>query len=708
MEASKTGKTRNGQDYILSARNIEIGNDCMLKSLAGNVNLELARIGGALTVDAQDLVSLNAKDAEVRGLVLVKGSVNNWKDEYWKEEYWKEGDEKKENDELRDEQPPGSLTFSGGNYGEFRIDINFLQLLDKAPSLSIEDARIERDLWVNKVSVKRFMRANWAKRSPKDFRAVAPRFYPDWTLVEALCLLGDEGKAGDRDVEKGREGIVAFLENRQGEPVLLSGKSWPIHQLNQSGALRLDSDESVLDYLRFFCAYVWGEEGAFSIIETQDALGGAEPSTPIELAPLVVENRSEKGWLCKGFIRYGKNLFRAKLIVTPKGEVDMTEDEPLAEFKRPAPVTFEPPLRVINPAYERSAHTAIFPFWLTLICQASPVAVEPPADVESTLRRLGAQVVQEAQLAGTAGSVEILLRGLKAGALKYQPSQSWGPGVQLKLEGFEYDRVEPESLTLTAASDFAKAEAGRSTVPWYRRRLKALPRKIVAADHVRWLSLQYADGAPRSEDDYTPQPYEQLARVLRNSGESEQAKHITLKKLSLERKLIHRWWAQPFLWIMEKFFAHGLFATRSLVIFFGLWLGGTAMFELANRGRVGSLAWPVLDSPVMVVDSEAVSPVLLSGATIGAGSGPAMQLTRNPGEVSTEAPCGDQVDSLWYALDVFVPLLDLKQEEKCAISSRTDAWLWRAFKSVYAVTGAIVTSLMLLTISGVLRRRVEQ
>ena len=77
-------------------------------------------------------------------------------------------------------------------------------------------------------------------------------------------------------------------------------------------------------------------------------------------------------------------------------------------------------------------------------------------------------------------------------------------------------------------------------------------------------------------------------------------------------------------------------------------------------------------------------------------------------DTSREVPCGDQVEPVWYALDVFVPLLDLKQEVRCDISVREDAWGWRAFKSIYAILGALVSSLVLLTVSGVLRRRAEE
>ena len=73
-----------------------------------------------------------------------------------------------------------------------------------------------------------------------------------------------------------------------------------------------------------------------------------------------------------------------------------------------------------------------------------------------------------------------------------------------------------------------------------------------------------------------------------------------------------------------------------------------------------------------------------------------------------EIPCWDQIESIWYALDVFVPLLDLQQERKCSISSGAEAWKWRLAKNLYAVLGALVTSLTILTVSGILRRNVER
>lgn len=64
------------------------------------------------------------------------------------------------------------------------------------------------------------------------------------------------------------------------------------------------------------------------------------------------------------------------------------------------------------------------------------------------------------------------------------------------------------------------------------------------------------------------------------------------------------------------------------------------------------------------------------------------------------------VDRALYAFDVFVPLLDVRQE--CAFSIEPTAYFVRALKTTYAVLGWIVVSLTLLTISGVLRRYLEK
>lgn len=81
---------------------------------------------------------------------------------------------------------------------------------------------------------------------------------------------------------------------------------------------------------------------------------------------------------------------------------------------------------------------------------------------------------------------------------------------------------------------------------------------------------------------------------------------------------------------------------------------------------------------------------------------------------AADTPCNIGVNSLLYAIDVFIPLLDLNQEERCTIRSAADdgqpdpyRW-WRLGKALYEIIGWIVISLTILTLSGVMRRDLER
>jgi hypothetical protein len=69
-------------------------------------------------------------------------------------------------------------------------------------------------------------------------------------------------------------------------------------------------------------------------------------------------------------------------------------------------------------------------------------------------------------------------------------------------------------------------------------------------------------------------------------------------------------------------------------------------------------------------------------------------------------PCGKKIRSLLYALDVFIPVLDLRQQNACSIAEPYT--LWRYAQAAYALLGWIVTPLTILTLSGILRRHLEK
>ena len=127
--------------------------------------------------------------------------------------------------------------------------------------------------------------------------------------------------------------------------------------------------------------------------------------------------------------------------------------------------------------------------------------------------------------------------------------------------------------------------------------------------------------------------------------------------------------------IMEKWFDYGLFPKKSVGIFAGLLIVGTIAFYTANH---------LYGEPVLVRHAAAGTPALC------------------------EQRCGEEVNSFFYALDVLVPLLDLKQEDRCSITARDDGYWWRLFNALYELFGAIVAPITVLSVTGMLRRYIER
>ncbi len=117
----------------------------------------------------------------------------------------------------------------------------------------------------------------------------------------------------------------------------LVGTSPPIHEVNAKAQIKL-TEENVLEYLRFFCFFVRGEEGPFLIAESMD-----DPYMPQDIdeqtrtviegtiRPASYEGRNEQGFfLCDAVVYYSNALFIANFAVQPGGMIEMLDDEPIA------------------------------------------------------------------------------------------------------------------------------------------------------------------------------------------------------------------------------------------------------------------------------------------------------------------------------------------------------------------------------------------
>ncbi len=128
----------------------------------------------------------------------------------------------------------------------------------------------------------------------------------------------------------------------------LNGTSPPIHEVNALAPVKI-TEENVLEYLRFFCYFVRGEEGPFLIAEDinnpdmpRDMDDQTRAVVEGTIRPATYEGMNEQGFfLCDGVVFYSNALFIANFAVQPSGMIEMLDDEPIAAD---LPVKVEAPI----------------------------------------------------------------------------------------------------------------------------------------------------------------------------------------------------------------------------------------------------------------------------------------------------------------------------------------------------------------------------
>ena len=131
--------------------------------------------------------------------------------------------------------------------------------------------------------------------------------------------------------------LVVYYLTDQGNLFRLNGTSPPIHEVNAKAPVKIN-DDNVLEYLRFFCFFVRGEEGPFYISESMDDSNMPKDMddttrSVIEgtIRPATFEGMNEQGhYLCDAVVFYSNALFIANFAVQPTGMIEMIDDEPIA------------------------------------------------------------------------------------------------------------------------------------------------------------------------------------------------------------------------------------------------------------------------------------------------------------------------------------------------------------------------------------------
>jgi hypothetical protein len=673
---------------LINAPTLTVGGGLSLSGTVARTDLSGSMIGGDIRIigaSASPIDTIDARGLRAHGSVVLSGSLVGTCD--------LSGSVVGGELALGTEDDPFSLEADGWH---------------DPPKLRLVGADVGRALSVAPLS-SRFQFPLDLEDADHEVHAADLLTYPGWRLAEASFV-----SPSHDDPSALVAMVVAFLYQSKGrEIVVLDGDSNRIHEFNDMHELVLDTAEQVRQYLSLFCNYVWTAKGAFRL--AGDAVVSPNPdSQVIDFATREFGRPpQEESWQATCEVEYASELWTATFLIEPSGAVVMTESTFRKKLEEQVGIVYQPPFRLLRVESwkEHGRHLPVEP---PASFDFDPVRSGPRPPwwkrpfgklVERNVFREGRlyreELIRALRYDLVERSPEIDLRRLKVHCLIDEDGKNWNArwstgGPQLRLNGFEYGRIDdpPAQPRIRSASGLPPKDLPEPTRP-------IDPRQRVL-DRCQWLDAQYRTNPPTAKD-YRPQPYQQLARVWRGSGDFEAADDIALQKLELEkvrltRTGLSRWKrirhrvSQPLWhWFIQVPFGFGLRPWRALFTFLLFWFAGVAaMFALTG---------------VLKIDASAVATVV---ANTGSGQQVVVQEqeTRSPQE---EVACGDHISKVIYPLDVMIPLLDLRQESRCQLSINSGWWVldWGLVKGVYAVVGWLVLSGLILTLSGVVRRRVE-
>jgi AAA+ superfamily predicted ATPase len=136
----------------------------------------------------------------------------------------------------------------------------------------------------------------------------------------------------DVQVTSARFSGRAFLLFSDEHCLWLNGTSAAIHQANDVESPALTS-ATVLDYVRFFCMFVWGTDGPFDLVDAPDRLAATTaPAERLEQAAKAVSEcpftatEEDGGFRVTAAMAYNGTLFKTVFRVTVGADIQMIDD----------------------------------------------------------------------------------------------------------------------------------------------------------------------------------------------------------------------------------------------------------------------------------------------------------------------------------------------------------------------------------------------
>jgi len=607
-------------------------------------------------------------------------------------------------------------------------------------------------------------------------------FLPNWLLVH--FIFSDKINCDN----KGENEIsISCLYDKKNKLIPLDGSSHDIHTLIRQQAFQITEDDACC-YLKFYCAYVWGQDGPIHILcKSQNIYSKCVEDKG--KCTFKQNNSSANPFQFTVAALFDDELYHFSFEVGKHGEVKMTEDkkipgnEGMDYHKYNITVFNEERGGDFDTCQLRKSSCKHSPQSLSLSnkdCKEKGVNCKLFKRVVNLLENK----VSNDRQGNIFSRVDIDLSRANVGALNDENGYAWGNQVRLFLDDFTYRHISrPEKAPmdqLFSRLSYLRFWSVMSirfmrnmmyfdrisnfVLSFFQNYLRRCQRFVFSSQNTpqsiepgliiscitgkiqdrirmpeydgsssyekffdqpwrlrkRWLMLQYRYYYP-SDVEFNPQPFRQLEKVYNSQGQHEDALKIAFIRLSIERTFkpfCYRWIFS----IYQCFFGFGLVTKRAIFTLL-LWLViGYCGVKHMNTHNI------------LVIDSVPVSTVAMSLPESLDWKIPDYVYGTQSNKANTYESlvgCGNTINPWIYALDVMIPFIDFRQEFRCHIRSwgddqkdnivvegwmskfdwsislykNPDFWLW--VKAIYRILGWIITSLTVLTISGILRRQVE-
>ena len=187
-------------------------------------------------------------------------------------------------------------------------------------------------------------------------RTIDLPFYADRVLIEALLASKDQEQKAILSFVLPKVGDTGDDNGHSDALVVLDGTSVPIHGLNASVPISLGGAAQALAYLRFFCGFLWGDDGGFWAVEriqdlpwSGDADQGLKTAAAADLRPLEIESETQDAFRAKGSVLYDRHIYHAEFEIEKEGIIQMFHDDPISKKELPVLADHrEGPFRLID------------------------------------------------------------------------------------------------------------------------------------------------------------------------------------------------------------------------------------------------------------------------------------------------------------------------------------------------------------------------